>query len=283
MTVNDECDNYITKTLALLEELFSRVDIQENPFLHGVIHAKRVAEHVRVALQDRLEHIDTRMDCIMAALLHDADDSKVFVSKNDEDNALRILRNINYPSDRIMMVLRMIDNVSYSKNGINSTFHDGFIERESIWDTPRDADRLEALGLIGIARCIRYGELTGRPLYLETTPRYHSKAQIYQHALRCTILSLYPDVPRPSTTIDYFYNGLINRGLMTSKIQYFYSKASQLIKPIFDFLLFFTKTLESGNETVFTMEHVIDFIKGYPHATEEERAIALHVLVWGKK
>lgn len=280
MTVNDECDNYIIQTLDLLKELFSRVDIQENPFLHGVVHAKRVAEHVRASLHERLEHIDTRMDCIMAALLHDADDPKVF-HKNDEDNALRILRTIHYPKDRMMMVLRMIDNVSYSKNGINSTFHDGFIQRESVWDTPRDADRLEALGLVGIARCVRYGELAGRPLYLEITPCYHSKAQIYQHALRCTILSLYPNVPRPSTTIDYFYDGIINRGLMTSKIHYFYTKTSELIKPIFDFLLFFTEKMEGKKE--FTREDVLGFIRDYKHATEEDRATALQVLLWEPK
>src|SRR5204863_4319085 len=83
---------------------------------------------------------------ILAALLHDADDRKFFGDSNYK-NARYLLRKI--PEGDVELVVHMIDLVSTSKNG-NST-----PVASSGWLLiPRYCDRLEAVGKIGIERCL---------------------------------------------------------------------------------------------------------------------------------
>jgi hypothetical protein len=63
----------------------------------------------------------------------------------------------------------MINLVSASKNGNNIPI-DAQYYPELLW--PRYADRVEAIGKIGIIRCYLYNmHKTNRPLFVESTPR----------------------------------------------------------------------------------------------------------------
>ncbi len=94
------------------------------------------------------------MACRLAALLHDADDKKYFPATcTSYANAERIAHHAGAPRPVVAEVLRMIDWVSCSHNG-NQCPPEARLEPELLW--PRWADRLEAVGEIGVARCYLY-------------------------------------------------------------------------------------------------------------------------------
>jgi uncharacterized protein len=97
----------------------------------------------------------------LAALLHDIADSK-FHGGDEEvgpQRAQAFLRSINVDNAVIDHVVSIIRNISF-KGG--KTERD-FSSREL--DVVQDADRLDAIGAIGIARAFSYGGHKGRALY----------------------------------------------------------------------------------------------------------------------
>ena len=92
----------------------------------------------------------------LAALLHDADDHKLFRTENNE-NARTFLKNAGIPESRIERIIETINAVSFSKN-------QGKVPETIEAKIVQDADRLDALGAIGIARTFAYGGEHGRPL-----------------------------------------------------------------------------------------------------------------------
>lgn len=101
----------------------------------------------------------------LAALLHDADDHKLFQTV-DNANARRFLVG-RLPDERIDRICRDINAVSFSKNrGRRPATLEGKIVQ--------DADRLDAIGAIGIARAFAYGGEHGRPLSA-TVEHFHEK------------------------------------------------------------------------------------------------------------
>ena len=102
----------------------------------------------------------------LAALLHDADDHKLFQTQNNAHARAFLLEN-RVPADRIERICAVINAVSFSRN------------RGQIPDTlegriVQDADRLDAIGAVGIARTFAYGGQHGRPL-TESVQHFHDK------------------------------------------------------------------------------------------------------------
>lgn len=98
----------------------------------------------------------------LGALLHDIADSKF---NNGDDTvgpkiAAEFLVKQNVSTEVINHVIKIIENVSFSSN-IDKTaaFHSKELE------VIQDADRLDALGAIGIARTFNYGGFKNRALY----------------------------------------------------------------------------------------------------------------------
>ena len=114
---------------------------------------------------------DTEPECdrvivALGALLHDADDYKLF-DTTDNANARAFLKANGIPSDKIERICEAINSVSFSKNRTTapSTLEGRIIQ---------DADRLDALGAIGIARTFAFGGEHGRSI--ESTIRhFHEK------------------------------------------------------------------------------------------------------------
>ena len=92
----------------------------------------------------------------LAALLHDADDHKLF-STSDNANARAFLRENQVPSEMADRICEVINAVSFSQN---KDRRPETIEAKVV----QDADRLDAIGAIGIARTFAYGGEHGRPL-----------------------------------------------------------------------------------------------------------------------
>ncbi|WP_445737313.1 HD domain-containing protein [Mariniflexile sp.] len=97
----------------------------------------------------------------LGALLHDIADSKFH--NGDEtvgpQMARKFLSEYNVDSKTIEHVVTIIENISF-KGG-----HELQKFRSPELDVVQDADRLDAMGAIGIARCFNYGGFRNRTLY----------------------------------------------------------------------------------------------------------------------
>lgn len=97
----------------------------------------------------------------LSALLHDIADSK-FNDGNEEIGPLtaeHFLRSIHIEDRTVLHVRKIIENISFKGGNEKSDFNS--IELQIV----QDADRLDALGAIGIARAFNYGGFKGRELY----------------------------------------------------------------------------------------------------------------------
>ncbi|KOS06923.1 phosphohydrolase [Flavobacterium akiainvivens] len=97
----------------------------------------------------------------LGALLHDVADSKFH--GGDETVGPKVARNFleshNVDEETIVHVVAIIENISFKGGNFEKKFTS--IELDIV----QDADRLDALGAIGIARTFNYGGFKNRPLY----------------------------------------------------------------------------------------------------------------------
>ena len=90
----------------------------------------------------------------LAALLHDADDHKLFHTENNQ-NARSFLASHGVEAEKTERIIAAVNSVSFSKNrGKRPDTIEGKIVQ--------DADRLDAIGAIGIARTFAFGGEHGR-------------------------------------------------------------------------------------------------------------------------
>ena len=99
-----------------------------------------------------------------AAILHDVDDVKLtgryMLSPGSEPlpNARRFMTGQGFPPEKIEAVAEIISTVSFRGTGtrVPSTLEGKIVQ---------DADRLDAVGPVGIARCFAYGGSRGRMIF----------------------------------------------------------------------------------------------------------------------
>lgn len=123
---------------------------------HDYFHTLRVYKMaVKIAQQ---EHADLTI-VQLAALLHDVDDVKLSPETYaNKDRTVGFLREQGAPKAMIKTICDIIGAVSF--RGRDSTIPET-IEGKCV----QDADRLDALGAIGIARAFAYGGSRGRAMY----------------------------------------------------------------------------------------------------------------------
>ena len=124
----------------------------ENADGHGFDHSMRVYRNALLIAET--EPAADRLIVSLGALLHDADDHKLFHTENNE-NARRFLREHGIRPDTEDRICEAVNAVSFSKNKgkCPETIEGRIIQ---------DADRLDAIGAIGIARTFAYGGKHGR-------------------------------------------------------------------------------------------------------------------------
>ena len=94
----------------------------------------------------------------LAALLHDVDDHKLSPKTAEtKENAVKFLRSHGIEEERISKIVRVIDQISFSRN----TLPPDTLEGQCV----QDADRLDAIGAIGIARTFAFGGSHGRAIH----------------------------------------------------------------------------------------------------------------------
>lgn len=102
----------------------------------------------------------------LAALLHDADDHKLFQTENNA-NARHFLEEHAVPAERIEQICEAINAVSFSKNR-------GKRPRTLEGKIVQDADRLDAIGAVGVARAFAFGGEHGRSMS-DTVEHFYDK------------------------------------------------------------------------------------------------------------
>ena len=131
---------------------------------HDLEHTLRVYENTMKITEG--EPSCDRELAALEALLHDVDDHKLFSTEN-QANARAFLEAQGVPGERIERICRDIASVSFSKNrGRKPESLEGRIVQ--------DADRLDAMGAVGIARAFAYGGEKGRPLK-DSVSHFHEK------------------------------------------------------------------------------------------------------------
>ncbi len=184
---------------------------------HGIDHAEIVLEHANKALE--YEDIpEPNQEAIrLAALLHDADDEKFFPDNTDYQNTRKILKQIGTDTELTGLVIKMIGLVSCSKNRNNSV-------KPSWLLIPRFADRLEAMGRIGIVRCWQYTKYKKRPMFFDSTQRSQSFRELMEIA---TPKRFAKYTGKSESMIDHFYDKLLHLIDMDTPNDYLRQEAQQ--------------------------------------------------------
>ena len=142
-------DDILIAAQLYIEELF-----QNNHGGHDVGHTMRVYKNA-MDIAEKEPGCD-RVIVALSALLHDVDDHKLF-STRDNENARYFLKEQGVSEELIDRICSVINSVSYSRNrGKKPDTIEGMIVQ--------DADRLDAMGAIGIARTFAYGGEHARSL-----------------------------------------------------------------------------------------------------------------------
>ena len=135
---------------------FVREELKHDNSGHGLQHALRVYNNAK-KINDK--ELGNEKIVLTAALLHDTVDKKLF---NDFESRINYVKNFlienNYSTEEIEEVIYIISNISWSggKNVDLNSLNAKIV---------RDADRLDAIGAIGIIRTIEYGNSKQRKFY----------------------------------------------------------------------------------------------------------------------
>ena len=171
----------IDKTIEYIKKFF------KNDFSgHDYYHSLRVYRNaVKIA---KAENADIHI-VALAALLHDVDDYKLSPDTiASMKNACDFLRSINACDDEIDMICSIITQISFK--GTDTVVSDTAEGR-----CVQDADRLDAIGAIGIARAFAYGGSHNRAIYDPVIPpKANMKGDEYKNS--------------NSTSINHFYEKL---------------------------------------------------------------------------
>lgn len=152
-------DRIIENAVVYIQELF-----RNNAGGHDADHTMRVYRTALVIAES--EPDCDRMIVSLSALLHDADDHKLFATEHNE-NARAFLGENQVPQRMTERICDTINSVSFSRNrGRAPETLEGKIVQ--------DADRLDAMGAVGIARTFAYGGEHGRPV-ADSIQHFHDK------------------------------------------------------------------------------------------------------------
>lgn len=254
-----------------IKNLFHSINEGE---VHGYQHAIRVYRHSLQALKEihytwKLT-IEEYYAVLLASLLHDVDDEKFFPNNKNLENARFILNVIKFSNAKI--VLEMIKLVSFSNNGISDVyisngitdelvFHSNLRKKKSSIGTqhlipkwkliPRDSDRVEALGEIGVARCIAYSFQIGRLMSNPSSPRLITEHQI----IIASIKGWLGNTPKSGDVIDYFIRGLMPRCISSTGLKYYTDIISLRKLPILSVIRIF------GENNTITKDDILDIVK----------------------
>ncbi len=207
------------------------------PDHHGYGHYIAVLNHAKQAVKEFKLTKKQKLAVYLAALLHDVDDRKCFPDSKDYENARMLLQGYNIENTEnaeiVDLAIKMIKLVSFSTNGNNVGDYPEWML------IPRYADRLEAIGKIGVRRCWEFTRDVGRPLYTVDTPRFTNIDEMIT-ATQPRLANYVAKAGKvgESSFIDHFYDKLIHLGITTG-ISYINDVCQGRMQQMYDVALLF--------------------------------------------
>jgi uncharacterized protein len=177
--------------MSLLDKtiLFVKQKLENAEGGHDWFHIERVYKNaILIAKDEKCNEIVVQL----GALLHDIADSKFH--DGDETVGPKVAREFlefqNVSEEIISHVINIIDNISFKGGNFDKKFTSKELE------IVQDADRLDAIGAIGIARTFNYGGFKNRQLYNpEILPNLTMNKEEYKNS--------------ESPTLNHFYEKLL--------------------------------------------------------------------------
>lgn len=168
---------------------FARNMLKDAEGGHDWHHVERVMENARRIMKN--EKADKHI-VFMGIILHDIADPKF--SEGDETKGIKLaaafLKELEVEKETAEKIMEVVEGISY-KGGFNER-----TGKSVELKVAQDADRLEALGAIGIARAFNYGGFKGRKIYDPgDKPRDYKNLDTYRNS--------------NSSTINHFYEKLL--------------------------------------------------------------------------
>lgn len=172
--------SHIDKTI-----LFVKEELAQAEGGHDWFHIERVWKNAKQIAQT--EQVNLQI-VELAALLHDIADSKFH--NGDETvgprKAKNFLTHIGVDQTVIKEVVLIIENISFKGGHWEKTYHSTEL------DVVQDADRLDAIGAIGIARTFNYGGFKNRAIYdPNVQPNLNMTKEEYKKSTAPTINHFY--------------------------------------------------------------------------------------------
>ena len=170
---------------------FVKITLQGAEGGHDWFHIERVWKNSKLIAKN--ENVDIFI-VELGALLHDIADSKFH---NGDENigpkkSRAFLESLNIDENIILHIENIIKNISY-KNSLEPNIN---TFKSNELDVIQDADRLDAIGAIGIARAFNYGGFKNRELYNPAIkPNLKQSKETYKNS--------------PAPTINHFYEKLL--------------------------------------------------------------------------
>lgn len=169
--------------------LFVKQKLENAEGGHDWFHIERVYKNaILIAKDEKCDEIVVKL----GALLHDIADSKFH--DGDETVGPKVAREFlesqNVSEEIISHVINIIENISFKGGNFDKKFTSKELE------IVQDADRLDAIGAIGIARTFNYGGFKNRQLYNpEILPNLTMSKEEYKNS--------------ESPTLNHFYEKLL--------------------------------------------------------------------------
>ena len=171
----------VNRALEYAQKIFQN-DYSGHDYFHTV-RVFKTATHIAMQENADIEIVQ------LAALLHDVDDIKLSPQTHaNKENARKFLVENGVKSTMIEQICEIIGEISFAgKDSVTPKTLEG--------KCVQDADRLDAIGAIGVARAFAYGGSRNRLMYDPAIPPKGemSKKEYHNHA---------------STTINHFYEKL---------------------------------------------------------------------------
>lgn len=193
---------------------------------------------------------------LLAALLHDIDDRKLFLHAKSSDpysNARfitnQVLNQLNTTynemfylsvSEAVQLVIDMISYVSASKNGDRIPEVCKHMSTHEWLLIPRYADRVEAIGLVGIKRCFQYTKTCKTPFFKETTVRANNELELFDSIATVERYNEYSGTSE--TMIDHYYDKILRLSHFPIVNPYLCKLAQERNRVCIEFVLEFGKT-----------------------------------------
>jgi uncharacterized protein len=162
-------------------------NIFENDFGgHDYFHTIRVFKMATYIAKKENANLQTVQ---LVALLHDVDDIKLSPQTHEnKDNARRFLKENGVDDSTVESICQMINEISYVGT-------DSVAPKTLEGQCAQDADRLDAIGAIGIARAFAFGGSRNRKMYdPDEPPKMNMNEEEYRKS--------------KSTTVNHFYEKL---------------------------------------------------------------------------